>query len=99
MKLKVTYKLDEKRSVSTVIDINADSISDMLKDILFNEIYEKTGARKKEAVKYGYISKIEDLDQSHTDMKKNIITFLTYLFWAVAFVAFVLLFCEPTTNI
>lgn len=32
-------------------------------------------------------------------MKKNILTFLTYLFWAVAFIAFVLIFGEPTTNI
>lgn len=32
-------------------------------------------------------------------MKKTILTFLTYLFWAVAFVAFILIFCEPTTNI
>lgn len=62
MKLKVTYKLGEKRSVSTVIDINADSIADMLQDNIFNEIYEKVGSKKKDAVKHGYVSKIEDLD-------------------------------------
>ena len=62
MKLKVTYKLGEKRSVSTVIEVNAESIADMLKDIPFNEISEKAGAGKKGAVRYGYISKIEDLD-------------------------------------
>lgn len=62
MKLKVTYKLGEKRSVSTVIDINADSIADMLQGNIFNEIYEKAGSKKKEAVRYGYVSKIEDLD-------------------------------------
>lgn len=62
MKIKVTYKASGKRTVSTVIEVNALSISDMLKDILFNEIYEKAGSGKKETVKYGYISKIEDLD-------------------------------------
>jgi hypothetical protein len=62
MKIKVTYKVSGKRTVSTVIEVNAESIADMLKDIPFNEISEKAGARKKEAVRYGYISKIEDLD-------------------------------------
>lgn len=62
MKIKVTYKTYGKRTVSTVIEVNAESIADMLKDIPFNEISEKVGARKREAVKYGYISKIEDLD-------------------------------------
>lgn len=62
MKIKVTYRVSGKRTVSTVIEVNAESIADMLKDIPFNEIYEKAGARKKEAVRYGYISKIEDLD-------------------------------------
>lgn len=62
MKIKVTYKVSRKCTVSTVIEVNAESIADMLKDIPFNEISEKVGARKKEAVRYGYISKIEDLD-------------------------------------
>lgn len=62
MKSKVTYKTYRKRTVSTVIEVNAESIADMLTDIPFNEISEKVEARKREAVKYGYISKIEDLD-------------------------------------
>ena len=62
MKIKVTYRVIGKRTVSTVIEVNAESIADMLKDIPFNEISEKAGAGKKEAVRYGYISKIEDLD-------------------------------------
>jgi hypothetical protein len=62
MKIKVTYKVIGKRTVSTVIEVNAESIADMLKGIPFNEIPEEAGARKKEAVRYGYISKIEDLD-------------------------------------
>lgn len=62
MKLKVTYKLGEKRSVSTVIDINAGSIADMLQGNIFNEIYEKVGSKKKDLAKHGYVSKIEDLD-------------------------------------
>lgn len=62
MKIKVTYKVSGKRTVSTVIEVNAGSIADMLKDIPFNEISEKAGAGKKGAVRYGYISKIEDLD-------------------------------------
>lgn len=62
MKLKVTYKVSGKRTVSTVIEVNAESMADMLKDIPFNEISEKVGAGKKEAVRYGYIPKIGDLD-------------------------------------
>lgn len=62
MKIKVTYKVSGKRTVSTVIEVNAGSIADMLKDISFNEISEKARARKKELAIYGYISNIEDLD-------------------------------------
>ena len=62
MKLKVTYKLGEKRSVSTVIDINADSTADMLQGNIFNGIYEKAGSKGKDAVKRGYVSKTEDPD-------------------------------------
>lgn len=62
MKIKVTYNVSGKRTVSNVIEVNAGSIADMLKDITFNEISEKAGAGKREGVRYGYISKIEDLD-------------------------------------
>lgn len=62
MKIKVTYKTSGKRTASTVIEVNAECIADMLKDIAFNEISEKAGAGKRETVKYSYISKIEDLD-------------------------------------
>lgn len=62
MKLKVTYKSGEKRSVSAVTDTNADSTADMLQGNIFNGIYEKAGSEKKDAVKRGYASKIEDPD-------------------------------------
>lgn len=41
MKIEVTYTIGLDRSVSTVIEVSAESISDVLKDDVFNEIYEK----------------------------------------------------------
>lgn len=68
MKLKVTYKVSEESpesaviAVSTVIEVSAESIADMINDNVFNEVYEKVKSKKKNVVTYGYISKIEDLD-------------------------------------
>ena len=62
MKIKVTYKIGVNRSVSTIIEVSAESIADMLKDNIFKEIYEKARAKKEGAVSHGFISKIEDID-------------------------------------
>ena len=62
MKIKVTYTVSLKRSVSTVIEVSAESIADMLKDDIFNEISKKAKSKKENAVAHGYISKIEDVD-------------------------------------
>lgn len=62
MKIKVTYETSGKRTVSTIIEVRAESIADMLKEDIFNEIYEKAKSKKEKAVVHGYISKIEDLD-------------------------------------
>lgn len=62
MKLKVTYKTYGNRAVSTVIEVSVESIAGMLQGNILNEIYEKVGSKKKDVVKHGYVSKIEDLD-------------------------------------
>lgn len=62
MKLKVTYTIGLNRSVSTVIEVNAESIADMLKDEVYDEIRKNVIANKKEVTLYGYIQNIEDLD-------------------------------------
>lgn len=62
MKTKVTYKVSGKHTVSTIIEVSAESIADMLKDDIFNEIYKKAKSKKEKAVVHGYVSKIEDLD-------------------------------------
>lgn len=62
MKIKVTYKVSGKRTVSTVIEVNAGSIADMLKEEVYNEIRKNVIASKKEVISYGYIQNIEDLD-------------------------------------
>lgn len=50
------------RSVSTVIEVNAENIADMLKDEVYDEIRKNVIANKKEVTLYGYIQNIEDLD-------------------------------------
>lgn len=62
MKLKVTYTIGLNRSVSTVIEVNAKSIADMLKDEVYDEIRKNVIASKKEVISYGYMQNIEDLD-------------------------------------
>lgn len=62
MKIKVTYKVSGKRTVSTVIEVNAGSIADMLKQEVYNEIRKNVVASRKEVLLYGYIQNIEDLD-------------------------------------
>ena len=62
MKLKVTYKTYGKRDVSTVIEVSAGSIADMLKEEVYNEIRKNVIASKKEVISYGYIQNIEDID-------------------------------------
>lgn len=62
MKLKVTYKACGKRAVSTVIEVSAGSIADMLKEEVYNEIRKNVIASKKEVISYGYMQNIEDLD-------------------------------------
>lgn len=62
MKIKVTYRASGKRTVSTVIEVNAGSIADMLKEEVYNEIRKNVIASKKEVILYGYMQNIEDLD-------------------------------------
>lgn len=62
MKIKVTYRASGKRTVSTVIEVNAESIADMLKDEVYDEIRKNVIANKKEVTLYGYIQNIEDLN-------------------------------------
>jgi hypothetical protein len=62
MKLKVTYKTYGKRAVSTVIEVSAGSIADMLKEEVYNEIRKNVIASKKGAILHGYMQNIEDLD-------------------------------------
>lgn len=62
MKIEVTYTIGLDRSVSTVIEVSAESIADVLKDDVFNEIYEKVKSKKEKVVVHGYVSKIEDVD-------------------------------------
>lgn len=62
MKIKVTYTIGLSHSVSTVIEVSAESIADMLKDDVFNEIHKKVKSKKEKAVVHGYVSKIEDVD-------------------------------------
>lgn len=62
MKIKVTYRVSGKRTVSTVIEVNAGSIADMLKEEVYNEIRKNVIASKKKVISYGYIQNIEDLD-------------------------------------
>lgn len=62
MKIKVTYKVIGKRTVSTVIEVSAGSIADMLKEEVYNEIRKNVIASKKKVISYGYMQNIEDLD-------------------------------------
>lgn len=62
MKLKVTYRTSGKRAVSTVIEVSAGSIADMLKEEVYNEIRKNVIASKKGVTSYGYMQNIEDLD-------------------------------------
>lgn len=62
MKIKVTYKTCGNRAVSTVIEVSVESIADMLKEEVYNEIRKNVTASKKGAVLHGYMQNIEDLD-------------------------------------
>lgn len=62
MKIKVTYRTCGKRAVSTVIEVSAGSIADMLKEEVYNEIRKNVIASKKKVISYGYMQNIEDLD-------------------------------------
>lgn len=62
MKIKVTYTIGLSRSVSTVMEVSVESIADMLKEEVYNEIRENVIASKKEVILYGYMQNIEDLD-------------------------------------
>ena len=41
MKIKVTYRVSGKRTVSIVVKVSAGSIADMLKEEVYNEIRKK----------------------------------------------------------
>lgn len=62
MKIKVTYRTYGKRTVSTVIEVSAGDIADMLKEEVYNEIRRNVITSKKKVVSYGYMQNIEDLD-------------------------------------
>lgn len=62
MKIKVTYRTSGKRAVSTVIEVSAGNIADMLKDEAYEEILKRVTSSKREILSYGYIQNIEDLD-------------------------------------
>lgn len=62
MKIKVTYRVSGKRTVSIVVKVSAGSIADMLKEEVYNEIRKNVIASKKEVISCGYIQNIEDID-------------------------------------
>lgn len=62
MKIKVTYKTYGNRAVSTVIEVSVESIADMLKEEVYDEIRKNVIASKKGAILHGYMQNIEDLD-------------------------------------
>lgn len=62
MKIKVTYRTYGKRTVSTVMEVSAGSITDTLKEEVYNEIRINVITSEKKVISYGYMQNIEDLD-------------------------------------
>lgn len=66
MKIKVTFQSKYNRRSNITIDVSQDSISNMLKEFVYNELLDKVSAnisaRRARLIKYGYVVKIEDLD-------------------------------------
>lgn len=66
MKIKVTFQSKYNRRSNITIDVSQDSISNMLKEFVYNELSDKVSANisagRARLIKYGYVVKIEDLD-------------------------------------
>lgn len=62
MKIKVTFRLLGRKDTTVTIEVPHESISDMLKEECFNEIYKKAQEKTEGRTRYGYVRKIEDKD-------------------------------------
>lgn len=61
MKIKVTFQSKYNRRSNITIDVSQDSISNMLKEFVYNELLDKVSAnisaRRARLIKYGYVVK------------------------------------------
>ena len=62
MKIKVTYSFLEGKDTTVVMEVRQDTIAELLKEYCFSDIADKASDKTGGRTLYGYIIKIEDID-------------------------------------
>lgn len=62
MKIKVTFSFLKGEDSTVTTEVRQDTIAELLKEYCFSDITDKASDKTGGRARYGYITKIEDLD-------------------------------------
>lgn len=62
MKIKVTFSFLKGEDTTVVTEVRQDTIAELLKEYCFSDIADKASDNTGGRTRYGYIIKIEDID-------------------------------------
>ncbi len=62
MKIKVTFSFLEGEDTTVAMEVRQDTIAELLKEYCFSDIADKASDKTGGRTRYGYIIKIEDID-------------------------------------
>lgn len=62
MKIKVTFRLIGGKDTTVTMEVPQESIAGLLREDCFSDIADKASDKTGGRTRYGYITKIEDLD-------------------------------------
>ncbi|WAX05752.1 hypothetical protein BC669P3_00043 [Bacteroides phage BC669P3] len=62
MKIKVTFSFLEGEDTTVTMEVRQDTIAELLKEYCFSDIADKASDKTGGRTRYGYIIKVEDID-------------------------------------
>lgn len=62
MKIKVTFSFLEGEDTTVTVKVPQNTIAGLLKEYCFSDIADKASDKTRGRTRYGYITKIEDID-------------------------------------
>lgn len=62
MKIKVTFSFLKGEDSTVTMEVRQDTIAELLKEYCFSDIADKASDKTGDRTRYGYITKVEDID-------------------------------------